>query len=106
MHAPTAGARRSPFPAPAKSGYRATRGGGRGGGGAGACAGAAAGVGGGCGGAEIVDRSLRFVGGGVEMSVDFGAPADDPKVFRNICRDRTSTRALLISSLPHIFYSS
>ncbi|WVZ82715.1 hypothetical protein U9M48_029947 [Paspalum notatum var. saurae] len=22
------------------------------------------------------------------MSVDFGAPADDPKVFRNVCRDR------------------
>ena len=51
---------------------------------------AAAARGGGCAGAEIVDRSLRFVGGGVEMSMDFGAPADDPKAFRNICRDRTS----------------
>ena len=29
------------------------------------------------------------------MSMDFGAPADDPKVFRNICRDRTCTRAPL-----------
>ena len=39
--------------------------------------------------------SDRFGVVGSEMSMDFGAPADDPKAFRNICRDRTCTRATL-----------
>jgi syntaxin-binding protein 1 len=26
------------------------------------------------------------------MSMDFSAPADDPKAFRNVCRDRTHFR--------------
>lgn len=39
----------------------------------------------------VEDRRSHRIGGsgGDKMSMDFGAPADDPKVFRNVCRDRT-----------------